>query len=118
MKCHLQSFVAVFIVHIMDDIQSVDIQVCQPIAHTVKFAHDFFVIQIFGCDRRQFRTNLIALALIFAAIDGIEESLGQICTGTKELHLFPDAHSGNTAGYSIIIAEFFHHQIIIFILNG
>ncbi len=48
---HLQSFIAVFVVHVMDDVQGVDIYLGQPFHHILVLVHHLVIIQILGGDR-------------------------------------------------------------------
>ena len=118
MERHLQAFIAVFVMHVMDDVQSVHIDTCQPFHHVSVFFHHLVIIQIFRCDRAEFWAYLLSGNLIYTAVDGIEQTFCQVGTGTEELHLFADAHGGYTAGNAVVIPVYRAHDIIIFILDG
>ncbi|CCZ35846.1 uncharacterized protein BN747_01032 [Firmicutes bacterium CAG:646] len=116
MKSHLNSLIAVFVMHIMNDVQSVYIYLSQPFHHLVKSFHYFIVIQVFRSDRTIFRSYLFLAHFIHTAVDRIQQTFCQICTCSKELHLFTNSHGRYAAGDRIIIPVSHTHQIIIFIL--
>ena len=91
-KGQLGGLVVVFVVHVVDGVESVDIQAGEPFKHCVILFHDFVVVQVLACDRRQFRTNLRARSksglFVLSAVDGVEQGLGQVGAGSEELHFF------------------------------
>ncbi|MPN03328.1 hypothetical protein SDC9_150555 [bioreactor metagenome] len=103
--------------HIVNDIQCINIQLSQPIAEDIKFTDNFIIIQIFTGNRGVFRSYLLAGFLIFTAVNRIEQGLGKISPGSEELHLFTNPHGGYATGNSVIIAVFQTHDIIILILD-
>ena len=109
--------------HILNQIQNIHIQACQPVQHQIILVHDFIIVQVFRSDGSQLRTNLHMIALlvqelfILAAIDGIQQGLGKIGTGPEELHLFAGLGSRNAAADAVIIRPDRPHDIIVFILD-
>ncbi len=71
MKGHLKSFIAVFVVVVVDDVKGVDIYLCKPFHHVLIFIHDLVVIQVFRSDGAVFGSYLFAGNLVHAAIDGV-----------------------------------------------
>ena len=69
---HLQLFIRIFVVHIVDDVQRVDIQAGEPVAHLVVVLVHLVVIQHIVGDGRERRRNLIAGFLVAAAVDGVQ----------------------------------------------
>ena len=87
-QSHLSCFIVVFVMHIMDHVQSAYIQMRQPVHHHIIFLDDFIIIQIFGGNASVFRSYLLSGLLINTAVDGVQEAFCQVCTGTEELDLF------------------------------
>ena len=115
---HLELLVAVFVVHVMDDVQGVHIEPCQPFHHVVEFLHHIIVLQVFCVYRAVSGAYLHLHALVHAAVDGVEEAFGQIGPGAEELHLLAHPHGGNAAGDGVIVAVGSPHQIVVLVLDG
>ncbi|MNN88764.1 hypothetical protein D3C81_2064890 [compost metagenome] len=71
MQRHLNAFVAVFIMHVVNAVQGVDIKLSQPFHHNIVFLHDVIEVQIFRCDGREFRADLNLQLFVHAAVDGV-----------------------------------------------
>ncbi len=117
MQSHFNALIAIFVVHIVDNVQGVDIKPCKPIHNAVVFSDNLIIFEIFGGNRSNFRGDLIAVFFVLAAVYCVKQSLCKVCTSAEELHLLADSHCGNTAGDSIVVAEFFSHKVVAFILN-
>ena len=87
-QSHLRRLIIVFIVHVMDHIQSFHIGLCQPGHHLLIFFHHFFIIQIFRGDGTVFWPHLSLILLVNAAVDGIQKTFGKIGSRPKKLNLF------------------------------
>ena len=74
--------------HIMDQVQRIDIDSRQPIHHHLKLLNHIFIIQEFSRNRSELRAYLLLSPHIASAIQSIEQALGQISTCPEELHLF------------------------------
>ena len=118
MQCHLQAFVAVFVMHIMNDVQCIDIQSRKPFHHLVVLVHDIVKVQIIALNGSVFRAYLHFHDLIHAAVDGVEQAFCKVCSCTEELHFLTDAHRRYAAGNCIVVTMCYTHQIVILILNG
>ncbi|KAF5054332.1 hypothetical protein DSECCO2_389240 [anaerobic digester metagenome] len=116
-QSHFQSFIAVFIVHVMNDVQRIDIQLGKPAAHRFKAIGHGSIVQVFIGDGSQLGTDLLPALLIAAAVDCIEQGLGQIDACAEELHLLADPHRRDTAGNTVIVTVVDSHQIVVLILN-
>ena len=92
MQGHLQLLIRILIMHIMDYIQGIDIQTRQPLHHVIILAHYIIIIQIISLDRTVLGTYLNLEALIHAAVDCVQQALGQIGACAEELHLLADSH--------------------------
>lgn len=86
---HLQLFIAVFVMHIMDNVEGIYIQAGKPVADGVELSHDVVVFQIFPPAGQQLRPHLQAAFLIPAAVDGIKQRLGQIRPGAENCICLP-----------------------------
>lgn len=118
MQCHFQAFVAVFVVHIVNDIQRIDIRFCQPRDHFLEPRSYLVIIEIFGSNRWELRRDLVAGLLIFTAVNRIEQSLSQVNSRAEKLYLLANSHRGDTTGDRVIIAVLRTHQVVVvFVLN-
>ena len=70
-KRHLESLVVVLVVHVVDDLQSIDVSLCQPTHHLLKFRHEFLICEVIASDRSKTRSDLFARHLIATTIDSI-----------------------------------------------
>ena len=120
MQRHFNAFIAVFVVHVMDDVQGVDVELGEPVGDLLEVLHDLVVVEDLALTEHADRgADLFIVAFhIASAVDRIEQGLRQIDPRPEELHLLADFHGGNAAGDAVIVAEFCAHQIIILILNG
>ena len=119
MQCHLNGFVAVLVVHEVDDVQGGDILGSQPVHEVIQTIHDFVVIQDIALDRRSLRTDLHLQLLVHTAVDGVQHGLGQVGASTEELHHLTNDHRGDAASDGIVIVvEVGTHQIVVFVLYG
>ena len=115
---HLIGFIVILVVHIVDNLQRIHVGLGQPSHHILKLVHQLVILQIVASDGGEVGTNLFARNLIPTAIDGIEQTLGQIGTSSEELHLLTDFHRTHTAGDAIIVTIVGSHQVIVLILDG
>ena len=118
MQCHQCSFVAVFIVHVVNDVQGSNVLGCQPIHEFVHARKDSVVVQDFVHNRFGFRADLVFGFFVHAAVDCVQQGFCQVGTGAEELHLFADNHWAHAAGNSVVIAiEVRTHQVVVFVLD-
>ena len=115
---HLKSLIGIFVVHVVNDVQCIDIDLSQPFHHITETFHDFIIVQIFCSDGAEFRSHLFFGDFVHAAVDGIEQTFRQVCPGAEELHFFAQAHRGYTAGNGIIVSVGHPHQVVVLILDG
>ena len=122
-ESHLSCLIVIFIVHILDQVQDVYIDSCQPVHHQVILMHHLVIIKILGGDRCVLRTSLHRLSvlclvlLVFTAVDRVEQALRKVCACSEELHLFTCLGSGYAATDAVVIAPYRTHHIIILILD-
>ena len=114
MQGHLQTFVGIFVVHVMDDVHGIDIHAGQPLHHCFKLVEHIVVGEIFTRDRSLLGRYLIAGDLVAAAIDSIEQTLGEVGTRAEELHLLAHQHRRHTTSDRAIIAPGAAHDVVTF----
>ena len=117
-QAHLECFVSILIVHIMNDLQSIDIYFRQPAHHLFVFLHYFVVIEVFAGDRLESRSHLYARTFVTSSIDRVQQTFSQVGTCTEILHLLTDLHRRHTAGNTIIISIIRTHQVVVLILDS
>lgn len=119
-ESHFGSFVVVLVVHVVDQVERVHVQVSEPIHVEFKLVDDFIVVEVFASDRRIFRANLRTLheAFILTAVDGVEERLGEVCTSAEELHFLTGLSCRNAAADAVVVAPDRAHRVIVFVLDG
>ena len=104
--------------HILDQIQDIDIETGQPIHHQVKLVHHFVIIQILGANGSELRSALYLELLIHTAVDRVEQALGQVGAGSEELHLLTGLRCRYAAADGVIVSPYRLHDIVILVLNG
>ena len=90
----------------------------QPVHPPVKFLNDLIVIGVFRGDPLHCGAALDPVLLIEAAVEGVQEGLGQVCPGTEELDLLAGLGGGNAAANGVVIAPLRLHHVVIFVLDG
>ena len=118
MQSHLKALIAVFVMVVMDNVQGVHVNLRQPLHHILVPVHYLVVIQILGGDGAELGAHLLAADLVHAAVDGVEQALGQVGSGAEELHFLAYPHTGNAAGDGVIVAVGHPHQVVVLILDG
>ena len=114
----LRCLVIIFVMHVLDQVQRIHIQIRQPLHHVVVALHNLVVIQILGSDRTVLGSYLIAGLLIHAAIYGVEQTLRQVCPGAEELHLLARLGRGHAAADRVVVAPYRLHGVVVLILHG
>ena len=104
--------------HVMDHVQSSNVQMSQPVHHNVVFLHNLIIVQVFAGDRLIFRSNLLFCFLVFTTVDRVKEAFCKVCTSAEELDLFTGLSCRYTAADGVIIAPYRTHYIIVLILDG
>ena len=118
MEGHLAGLIGVLVMHIVDDIHRVGVQLCGIGQHLVVILPDLLIVQHLVGDGLDAGDDPGPGPLIHAAVDGVQQALGNVAPGPEELHLLPHRHGGHTAGNRVVISVHRAHDIIIFILNG
>ncbi len=115
-ECHFGSLVEVFVVHVVDEVQRVDIYATQPVHHLVEAGHKFVVGDHVALNGRQGGTALLAGLGVDTARNGIGEALGEIGACAEELHLLAGLRGTHTAADAVVIAPHGTHHIVVLIL--
>ena len=115
---HLSCLIGVLIVHIMDGVHGVDIELCH-LLHTLKISIFYlFVIQNLIVHGRSILKNLNLLFFVIAVIDCHQQRFGQIDPRAEELHPSSHLHGGYTAGNGIVVTVQLSHFVITLVLDG
>ena len=117
MKSHLCSLIAVFVMHVVDDVECIDIHVCLPLHHIHEFAVNIVIVKHIACYRTVLRTNLLLCNFVDTAVQRIEQALCKVCTSAEELHLLTDDHGRYAACDTVVVAVCHAHQIIVLVLD-
>ena len=117
MKSHLCSLVAVLVVHVVDDVQGVNVNVSLPFDHVDELIHYIIVIQNIAYNRTIFRTNLFLGNFVNTTVQSVQQTLSQVSTSTEELHFFTDNHGRYAASDTVVITVGNSHQVVVLILD-
>ncbi len=85
-KSHLSSFVVIFIMHILNQVQNIYIQTCQPVKHAVITFHNLIIVKVFGRNRFVGRSDLIKFFFVHTTIDCVQQCFCKVCSCSEELH--------------------------------
>ena len=107
---HLGGLIVVLVVHILDEVQDVDVEAGQPVHHHIVLFHDLVVVQVLAGDGSVGRAHLFAQLFVHTAVDGVEQALGQVGAGAEELHLL-------AAADGIVVAPDRLHHVVVLILD-
>ena len=116
-KGHLSCLIEVLVVHIVDEVQRVHINVSEPVEHIAETGLQFFPCEVLAGDGTELRTALLAGLGIHTAVDGVEQGLGHVGTGTEELHLLTGLSGRHTTADAVVIAPDRTHHIVVLILD-
>src|SRR3954470_10318960 len=117
MKRHLQAFIEILVVHVVDTIHRMYVGTGQPLHRGVELGHDVVVVEKLAGHRQCRRSNLITRFLVTASVDRIEQRLREVYPGAEKLHLLAKSHRGDTAGDAVVVTPERPHQIVIFVLQ-
>ena len=116
-KSHLDLLVAVLVMHEVDGVHGVDVDASEPVHGLVVAGEDPVEIERALGGRLELGADLGAGDLVLTSVEDVEEELGKVATGTKELHLLADAHGRHAAGDGIILTETLAHHGVILVLD-
>src|SRR5258706_12334979 len=104
MQRHLDTLVGILVVHVMNDVHGIDIDTREPIHHLFELVDHIVKLKVLTLNSAVRRTYLLACEFVPAAVDGIEEALGEVGSGTEELHLLPYQHRGHATSDGSVIS--------------
>ena len=78
--------IEVLIVHVMDKIQGVYVDVCEPFHHIHELRHELFIGNHVAFDWAKCWTALLACLVVYTTADSVSQALCKVCTCTEELH--------------------------------
>ena len=104
MQRHLQALVEVLVVHVVDAVHRMHVGARQPLHRGVELGQHLVVVEDVAGDRQRRGRDLLAGHLVPAAVDGVEQRLGQVDPGAEELHLLAEPHGRDAAGDAVVVA--------------
>ena len=117
MQRHLQAFVEILVVHVVDAVHRMHVGARQPLHRGVELGHHVVVVEEVARDRQRPGRDLIAGDLVAAAIDRVEQRLREVDAGAEELHLLAEPHRRDAAGDAVVVAPERPHQIVVLVLQ-
>ena len=117
-QSHLCFLVSIFIMHIMNHIQGIDIGFRKPCPVKIQQFQNLAVFQNIPFIRGTDRAELLAGFFVASAVEAHQQKFRDVCPCAEILHFLADAHSRNTAGDGVIITGYSAHHIIVFILDS
>ena len=114
---HLGGFIVVFVVHVLDQVEHVDIQPGQPVHHHIVLFHHLVVVEILAGDGGVGRAHLLVELFVHTAVDGVEQALGQVRPGAEELHLLAGLGGRDAAADGVVVPPDRLHHVVVFILD-
>ena len=117
-QCHLAGLVGVLVMHKVDDIDRVGVQLGCISQYLVVVCTHLVIVQNFVGNRLDARDNQFALLLVHTAVDGIQQALRHVAACAEELHLLTDLHGRYAAGDGIVVAVNGTHDVVVFVLDG
>ena len=109
---HFQTFVGVLVVHVVDDVHGTHVHPREPVHHLFEAHQDVVEVEDVPCHRGEGRRDLFAAHLISAAVDRIEQALGEVGASAKELHLLAHDHWRHAAGDGAVVTQGAAHQLV------
>ena len=104
--------------HILDEVQHVDVQAGQPVQHLHVLGQHFVIAQVLAGDGGVVGAALLVVLLVHAAVDGVQQALGKVGAGTEELHLLAGLGGRHAAADGVIITPDGLHHIVVLVLDG
>ena len=101
---HLDFFIGVFVVHIVNDVHGVDVQSAKPGKIDREAAGDFGIVEGFTFYGIHLRADAHFAHIVIAAVNRKQQKFSEVAACAEELHLFADLHRGNAAGNGVIVA--------------
>ncbi len=109
---HLDPLVGVFVVHVVNDVHGVHVHARQPVHHLVEALDHLVEVEVVALDRLGGGADLLAARLVAAAVDGVEQTLGQVGARAEELHLLAHQHRRHATGDRAVVAPRPPHDFV------
>ena len=116
-ECHLGFLVVVLVVHILDQVQHVDVQAGQPVQHLDILGQDFVIVQVLAGDGGIVGAALLVALLVHTAVDGVQQALGKVGACAEELHLLAGLGGRHAAADGVVIAPHGLHHVVVLVLD-
>ena len=117
-QCHLAGLVGVLVVHEVDDIDRIGVQLGCISQHLVVVCTHLVIVQNLVGNRLDARDNQFALLFVHTAVNRVQQALCHVAACAEELHLLADLHGRDTAGDGVVVAVDRAHHVVVFVLNG
>ena len=122
---HLGGLVVVLVVHVLDEVEDVDVEARQPVHHEVELVHDLVIVQELRGDGRDLGADLHVLAGllvaeldVLAAVHRVQQALREVGTSPEELHLLAGLRCGDAAADAVVVAPDGSHDVVVLVLDG
>ena len=115
---HLAALIGVLVVHVVDDVDGVHVELRHVGEHLFVVAQHLGVVQHLVLIQGDVGHHPDALLLVHAAVDGVQQALGQVGPGAEKLHLLAHRHGGHAAGDAIVVPVHGAHQLVALVLDG
>ena len=85
-KGKLCRLIEVLVVHVMNKIKGIYVNVSKPFHHIHKLRHELFIGNYVAFDWAICRTTLLTCLVVYTATDGVSKALCKVGTCSEELH--------------------------------
>ena len=103
--------------HVLDEVQHVDVQAGQPVQHLDVLGQHLIVGQVLAGNGGVVGAALLVALLVHTAVDGVQQALGQVGAGTEELHLLAGLGGRHAAADGVVIAPHGLHHVVVLVLD-
>ncbi len=115
---HLDRLIEILVVHIVNDVQRLDVDAGEPVHHVHEAGHELVVGQHVTLYRAVLRAALLAGQGVHTAGDGVGETLGEVGACPEELHLLARLRGTDTAADAVVVAPHRTHHVVVLVLYG
>ena len=115
---HLTGLVGVLVVHVVDDVDGVHVQLSHVGQNLLVVGEHLGVAEHLVLVPDDAGHHVEALLLVHTAVDGVQQALGQVGPGAEELHLLAHGHGGHTAGDAVVVPVQGAHHVVVLVLDG
>ena len=111
---HLDAFVRVLVVHVVDDVHRIGVDAGEPLHHFFELADHIVEVEVLAAHRRAGRPCLLTRDLVPSSVDGVEEALGEVGAGAEELHLRAGLRWRDTTRKRAVVSPGQTHDLVVF----